>query len=245
MKVAIIQARMGAKRLPGKLLKELSGIPLLKFQNQRLTKAKIDKIVIATSLSGADDAIANFCRENSISCFRGSENDVLSRYYECAKEHKATIIIRVTGDCPLVDPKVIDETVSLLEAEQADFAANTVPPDKSYFPDGSDVEVFTFEALERAHQECKDKHDREHVTFYFWKYNNGFKTAQLTNDKNYSKYRFTVDYPQDLEVMDFLIKELDKRGQFGHLEEVAKVLDDNPQIKEKNSGYYFGIGWEQ
>ncbi len=243
---AIIQARMGASRLPGKVLKEVNGVPLLKFQVERVNHAEtVDKIIVATSSAPQDEAIADFCKKNDIECFRGDENDVLARYYECATHYGVETIVRLTGDCPLIDPVIIDETIRLLKENDIDYAANTVPPETSLYPDGSDVEVFSMQALERAHRECKDAHDREHVTFYFWKYNNDFRNLQLTHDKDYSKYRFTVDYPEDLKVIDFIIKELSIRKQFGYLNELIKILDDNPQVKEQNAQYYFGIGWKQ
>lgn len=246
MVVAIIQARMGGRRSPGKVLKEVDGIPLLKYEIDRVKKSNLlDKIVVATSNLDRNDIIENFCKINDIECFRGSEDDVLDRYYQCAKKYKAEVIVRLTADCPLLDPEVIDNTIGLLMDNNADFSANTVPPESSKYPGGSDVEVFSMKALERAHRECKDVHDREHVTFYFWKYDNSFKTTQLDYDKNFSNYRFTVDYPEDLEVVEFVIKELKKRGTFGHLKEIIDILESNPEVKEKNSRYYFGIGWKK
>lgn len=246
MITAIIQARMGSTRLPGKVLKEIDGIPLLQYQAGRIGKSElIERIIVATSSLDKDDAIEEFCNENEIEYFRGSENDVLDRYYLCAKKCKADIIVRLTADCPLVDPKVIDDAIKLLTEEQADYVANTVPPESTKFPDGSDVEVFTMEALSRAFREAKDSHDREHVTFHFWKYDNGFKTTQLDYVRDYSKYRFTVDYPEDFEVVAFVVKELKKQNSFGSLDEIIEILDLNPEIKVKNSHYTFGIGWEK
>ena len=246
MIVAIIQARMKARRLPGKVLKEVNGTPLLKFQTERIKQSSLlDSFVIATSVEPVDDAINDFCKRNNIECFRGSENDVLSRYYECAKKYQADIIVRLTGDCPLIDPRILDDTVRLLQQEGVDFSANTVPPQTSYFPDGSDVEVFTMHALKRAHQECRDLHDREHVTFYFWKQDNGFKIAQLKNAHNYSEYRITVDYPEDLEVISFVVKELKRLNMKGHLNEIVEILESNPQIAKLNASHYFGEGWDK
>lgn len=246
MIAAIIQARMGAKRLPGKVLKEVNGTPLLKFQVNRVKQsALLDKIVVATSVVPGDDAIADFCMCNKIDCFRGSENNVLGRYYECAKQYGADVIVRLTGDCPLVDPEVLDNTIRLLQQERTDFAANTVPPQTSCFPDGSDVEVFTMRALQRAYQECKNPYDREHVTFYFWKYENGFKTAQLKYKKNYSQYRFTIDYPEDLEVFSFIVSELWKQKKFGHLEEIIEICEVNPKVCRLNAHHAFGEGWQK
>lgn len=246
MIIAVIQARMGATRLPGKVLKEVAGVPLLKYQAERVRKSKLlDKVIVATSTLAIDTPIEDFCRLHKIDCFRGSETDVLDRYYQCASEYKADTIVRLTADCPLIDPTVIDATIKLFNEKQVDFAANTVPPETSKFPDGSDVEVFSMTALKRAHKEATQKSDREHVTFYFWKYNNGFKTAQLGYEGSFSGYRFTVDYPEDIEVVEFIIKELRQRNSFGLLKEIIGILDANPQVKAKNAKYHFGIGWEQ
>lgn len=237
---------MGSTRLPGKVLKEVCGKPLLQYQLERVKKAALlDKIVVATSTLPQDDAIAQFCEQCNVECFRGSENDVLARYYECAKKYKVQTIVRLTADCPLSDPDVIDEVIRLFINQRADYAANTVPLETSTFPDGSDVEVFGMEALEKAHKQCKNEHDREHVTFYFWKYNNGFKTVQLIRQENWSKYRITVDYPEDLEVVEFIIKELKTTGSFGHLEDIITILVSNEEVVQKNAKYYSGIGWEK
>ena len=246
MIIAIIQARMGSTRLPGKVLTEIDGKSLLKYQIDRINRSTLlDKIVVATSNLANDDVIEKFCKKNSIECFRGSENDVLDRYYQCAKIYNPDVIVRLTADCPLSDPAVIDAVINLFIGTNADYAANTVPPETSKYPDGSDVEVFSMKAIERAHREAISMKDREHVTFYFWKYDNGFNTAQLDNDKDYSKYRFTVDYPEDLEVVEYIIKELKKRNSFGYLKEIIDIIDSNPEIKAKNSKYYFGIGWKK
>ena len=246
MIIAIIQARMGSTRLPGKVLKEVDGTPLLKYQIDRIKKSfLLDKIIVATSTLQKDDEIEKFCEDNNIECFRGSENDVLGRYYQCAKIYNPDTVIRLTADCPLLDPKVIDRTIRLFIDENADFAANTAPIESSKFPDGSDVEVFSMKALQRAHREVLDTGDREHVTFYLWKYDNGFKTVQLDTVKDYSKYRFTVDYSEDFEVVKFIIKELKRRNSFGDLEEIIDIIESNPEIMEKNSQYYSGIGWSK
>jgi len=246
MIAAIIQARMGSTRLPGKVLKEVKGKPLLMYQIERVRVSKLlDKIIVATSNLPKDDIIADFCKKNSIDVFRGNENDVLSRYYECAKKHKADIIVRLTADCPLVDPFVIDRVISMFQKENVDYAANTVPPETARFPDGSDVEVFSMQALERAFIECSDPHDREHVTFYFWRYDNNFKTVQISQDVDWSKYRFTVDYPEDFEVVEYVFQELERRGSFGHLEEIIEIIETNQEMKEKNVKYKFGAGWKR
>ena len=246
MIAAIIQARMGSTRLPNKVMEKAEGVPLLKYQVDRARKSKLlDKIIVATTDRSKDDIIVNFCKDNGIEYFRGSENDVLNRYYECAKKFKVDTIVRLTADCPLSDPEIIDETIMLHRSSGADFTANTVPPKTQKYPSGLDVEVFSFLVLERANREVRDSHDREHVTFYFWKYNNGFKTAQLDSVKDYSKYRITVDYPEDLEVVKFIIRELKNKNIFGSTEEMTEILDKNPEIKKKNLHYDFDSGWKQ
>lgn len=244
--MVIIQARLSSTRLPGKVLKKVLDKPLLWYLVERVKKAKeINNVVIATTTNEVDGPIVEFAKTNGIDFFRGSETDVLDRYYKAALEFRADIIVRVTSDCPLIDPKVIDDTVRLYKNSKVQYAANTVPPETSKYPDGSDVEVFGIDALKRAYEESKDPLDREHVTFYFWRHDNGFKTAQLDHHNNYSKYRFTVDYPEDLDVIEFIIKELKKRNNLGHVDEIVEILDANPKIKAKNSRYYFGIGWKR
>ena len=236
---------MGSTRLPGKVMMLVDGEPLLKFQVDRIKLSKkIDKIIIATSKLPIDDEIKLFCNSYGIECYRGSEVDVLDRYFEAAKFFNANLIVRITADCPLIDPKVIDRLVKLHESSMADYSSNTVPPDTSTWPDGSDVEVFTYKALEIAHKNTTDASEREHVTFYFWKNKkNNFKLEQLSNSDNWSKYRFTVDYLEDFEVVKFLISELKRKRVFGHINEIVDILKENPRVVEINSKYHFGIGW--
>ena len=244
--VAIIQARMGSTRLPGKVLMEVQGEPLLKIMMSRAVKSKlINKIVIATSHLPKDDQIQEFCQKYSYECFRGSENDVLSRYYDCAKKLRADVIVRLTGDCPLIDPEIIDDVIYYYTEKKVDYAANTLPPETSTFPDGSDVEVFSYEALEKAYKKVKKDSEREHVTHYFWRNDDGIKTAQLRQGNNLSNYRFTVDYPEDIEVVDFIVKKLIELKTFGNLKEIIGIQDMNPEIQKINSMYYSGIGWEK
>ena len=245
---AVIQARMGSSRLPGKVLQKIDSKTLLEFQINRIQHAsKPQKIIVATSTEKEDDLIAEYCLEQDILCFRGSEQDVLSRYYECAVFHNLTTIIRLTADCPFSDPAIIDKVVNLFLEKAVDYCSNTVPPDTSHWPDGSDVEVFSFQALERAHQESTREDDREHVTFYFWKdQSRGFKSTQLLNNNNdWSKYRFTVDYPEDLTVVNLLSNEIKSRNVFGHIEEIIDILKERPDITKLNDQYYFGLGWKQ
>ena len=238
---------MGSTRLPGKVLLEINKIPLLKFQIDRIENSKkVDKIVVASTVAREDDLIESFCVNNQIEFYRGSQNDVLSRYYECASNYQADIIVRLTADCPLSDPGLIDKVVSLFLKSKADYAANTIPVKTSNWPDGSDVEVFSFEALERAQRESTSAEEREHVTFFFWKNKeNGFKTIQLDNEDDWSKYRFTIDYPEDLKVIQLLMDEIESRQVFGNIEEIIKIFKSKPEISKINEEYYFGIGWDK
>jgi spore coat polysaccharide biosynthesis protein SpsF len=245
MVIAIIQARMGSTRLPGKVLMEVNDRPLLAYQLDRISKSKkLDKIVIATSILEKDDVIENFCKEYGVDCYRGSENDVMSRYYECAKKYNPDTVVRMTADCPLIDPEIIDKVVQKFECDNVDYCGNTVPPESSRFPDGSDVEVFSMKALERSNVEVKDTRLREHVTFQFWQDKN-YTSNQYTQEKNWSKYRITVDYSEDFEVVEYVFSELKVKKIFGSLDEIIKIIDNNQEIKEKNSQYFFGQGWNK
>ncbi len=246
MITAIIQARMGATRLPGKVLKTLNNKSLLEFQLERIKLSeRIQEIIVATTNESADDEIASLCNRRGIKVFRGSQNDVLSRYYHCAKENNASTIVRLTADCPLIDPKVIDAVIDLYFSKKVDYAANTVPPETSYWPDGSDVEVFSFQALKKANEETTDISFREHVTFYFWKDTNKFLSVQLDNKQDWSNYRFTLDYPEDYEVIKLINDELLRKKLFGHIDEIIDILVSKPEIAEINKAFYFGIGWKQ
>lgn len=241
----IIQARMGSSRLPGKVLKKIKGIPSLQFQIDRIRQSVLpDKIIVATSTQACDDDIDDLCKELNISCFRGSEDDVLSRYYECAKAFNLKTIIRLTADCPLIDPKIIDETTKAFNEHFVDYCANTVPPETSTWPDGSDVEVFSFNALEKAFHEAAKENEREHVTFFFWNNeNSNFKTMQTINHEDWSDYRFTVDYPEDYEAISIIVSKL-KSNNFS-LEDVINVIKISPEIGKLNSKFSFGEGWNQ
>ena len=242
--VATIEARMTSTRLPGKVLMEVNGRPLIAYQLDRILKSKkLDRVVVATSDLDKDDAIESFCKEYGVDCYRGSENDVMGRYYDCAKLYNPNIVVRMTADCPLIDPDIIDKLVRKFEDDNIDYCANTVPPETSTFPDGSDVEVFSMKALKRANIEVKDKHRREHVTFQFWQDVN-YTSSQYTQEKDWSKYRITVDYPEDFEVVSYIFNKLKNKGICGSLKEIINIIDNNQKIKEINSKYFFGQGWK-
>ena len=236
---------MGSTRLPGKVLMEVNDRPLLAYQLDRISKSKkLDRVVVATSILEVDDAIESFCVDYGVDCYRGSENDVMSRYYDCAKKYNSDIVVRMTADCPFIDPEIIDKVVQKFKDDNVDYCGNTVPPDTNRFPDGSDIEVFSMEVLEQANLEVKDELFREHVTFQFWQ-DDKYISSQFTQNKDWSAYRITVDYPEDFEVVRYILNVLNKKRTFGNLGEIISIIDSNNEIKEKNSQYYFGQGWSK
>ena len=150
----------------------------------------------------------------------------------------------MTADCPLIDPEIIDKVVQKFKDDNVDYCANTVPPEKSKFPDGSDIEVFSMKALEMANTEVQDEHRREHVTFQFWQDLN-YTSSQYIQNKDWSNYRITVDYPEDFEVVRCILNVLNKKRTFGNLGEIISIIDSNQEIKAKNAKYYFGQGWKK
>ena len=243
MIIAIIQARMGSSRLPKKVLMDIEGTSSLKFMIDRVKKSKIiDKVVVATTIDEKDNEIVEFCYDNDILFHRGSENDVLDRYYQTAKEFKATTIVRLTSDCPLIDPNLIDGTINLYMQKKVDYASNAVPPDKKKYPDGSDVEVFSFDALQRSWIETTDLKDREHVTFYLWKRGLNFKTIMLDNEYDWGKYRITVDYKEDLDLVREIVKKLNKKNIFGSTKEIIDIIEEDKLFKI-NSMHTWGTNW--
>ena len=197
--ILIIQARMNSSRMPGKIMSKICDRPVIDYLIERVNRCRyIDDIVIATSTNELDDQIVSYCVKKSINYYRGSELDVLNRYYQASKQFKADIIVRITSDCPLIDPVIIDQVIQtyIQSKNQYDFISNTVPPPSNY-PDGMDVEVFSYELLEKANFQSKLPSQREHVTFFMWKDNN-FKTLKIDSNENFGKYRLTLDYQEDL-----------------------------------------------
>ncbi len=237
--VAIIQARMGSTRLPGKVLLDLAGEPMLARDMNRLSRAEtLDDVVIATTVESADDAIVNLCQERDWPYFRGSEEDVLDRYYRAAQEYQADAVVRVTSDCPLIEPQVVDRVVrEFLERQpEVDYAANTLPP--RTFPRGLDTEVMRFDALERAWREDENPAWREHVTPYIRRHPDRFQSYGVSNDEDLSHMRWTVDTPEDLAFVRRIYE------HFGHdrfswrkvltlLEAHPEWLDINRDVQQK------------
>lgn len=230
--VAIIQARMGSTRLPGKVLKDLGGETVLARVVNRTRRATLlDEVVVATSVLPADDAIARECEHLKVACFRGDEADVLDRYYRAAQQFAADAVVRITADCPLIDPELVDTTIRTFLEEKADYANNTSP---RTYPRGLDAEVFTFTGLERAWREAVKPYEREHVTPYFYEHPELFRVAYTREEKDYSAHRWTLDTPDDLELIRAIYARLGNRADFGW-REVLAVMEREPELAALNS----------
>jgi len=242
--VAIIQARFDSKRFPGKVLKKINNKAILEILLRRLSRSKyISRIIVACSKNNKDQAIVDICKKLKINYFIGSENDVLERYYKTAKKYKALNIVRITGDCPLIDPKVVDEVIINFFEKKVDYASNTNPPT---YPDGLDVEVFKFSALQYAFFKSKDPLEREHVTPFIVNHKK-FTKFNLKYFKNISSLRLTLDEKEDLFVLEKIIKNFKNNIYFNlknildFLRKNKKIISINNHIK-RNEGYHMNLG---
>jgi spore coat polysaccharide biosynthesis protein SpsF len=233
--VAIIQARMGSSRLPGKVMKEIAGKPMLAHVYDRIHYSRlVNRIVVATTDQPMDDPIAEFCEENGFPYFRGDQFDVLGRYYQTAAQFQAQVIVRVTGDCPLIDPQMIDDVILAFAEQKVDFAANRLPPPwKRSYPIGLDIEVCSFSALERAWQEAKLPFEREHVMPYLYDQPGRFLTLLLQHEPDYGAQRWTVDTQQDFDMVEKIIEHFYPENDFSWLD-VLDFICKNPSIEQMN-----------
>jgi spore coat polysaccharide biosynthesis protein SpsF len=230
--IAIIQARMGSTRLPGKVLMDLGGDTVLAHGVQRLRRAdRVDHVVVATTAGSRDDAIVSECSRLGAGFFRGSEADVLDRYYQAALAFHAGVVVRITSDCPLIDPGLVDEVVELRRREGADYASNCL---LRRYPRGLDTEVFTVEALERTWRQADKAYQREHVTPYMVEHPERFKLASSVAPSDYSHYRWTVDTPQDLQLLREIYARFPGEAHFDW-RAVIEVMEREPQLAEINS----------
>jgi len=234
--VAIIQARMASSRLPGKVLLNISGQPMLGWVVERTKRARLlDEVGVATTVNESDDPIVEFCQVRGYPVYRGSEFDVLDRYYQAARFFRAEVVVRITADCPLIDWNVIDHTVRQFFEQGVDFAANRLPPPwKRTYPIGLDTEVCTFAALERAWHEAKEPFEREHVMPYLYDQDGRFRVLVVHHDPDYGALRWTVDTPEDLEVIRRVFAYFKGRDDFGWLE-VLKLFEQHPELAEINA----------
>ena len=228
---AIIQARMTSTRLPGKVLMEVMGRPMLSFQIERLRLSKrIDEIIIATTTNKEDDPIVELVQKETVKVYRGSEDDVLDRYYLAAKEYKVKHIMRLTADCPLIASEVIDSIASIYFESEVDYICTG-----ETFAEGLDCEIIGFTALAKAWLEAKLESEREHVTLYIRNHPEFFKTMVKENDTDDSRYRITVDEEEDFIVVKTVLENLYKDEKiYFSIEEIKKFFNENPDTYQLN-----------
>lgn len=246
MIIAIIQARMGSTRLPGKIMKELCGKPQLWHVVKRVEScAAVDKVVLATSTAPENDAVEIFCHKSDIDCFRGDEQDVLDRYYQAALSVGAKsgdAIMRITADCPVIDPKIIGELIALFQQEKPDYASNVFPPT---YPDGLDAEIFAFDTLEKVWREAEEKAEREHVTLRIRNRSNEFAIVNLAQEQDQSSMRWTVDEPADFEVIKAVYENLYREGKVFTFSEILDFFALHPEIAKLNEKFQRNEGMNQ
>lgn len=237
--VALIQARMSSTRLPGKVLLDIGGQPMLLHVIHRAKLAgSVDLVAVVTSRREDDDPIERLCNKKGIPCFRGSLDDVLDRYYQAACHFQADAVVRLTADCPLLDPKIIDRVVQTFRQGEFDYVSNAL---ECTYPDGLDAEIFRFTALERAWKEARLKSEREHVTAYIHKHPEVFRLGSVTHEEDLSALRWTVDTPRDLEFVR-TVYSFFPNADFG-MDDILQVMKEHPEIAEINSGQQRNEGY--
>ena len=239
--LAIIQARMDSTRLPNKVLLDLAGKTVLEHVVERVKRSKmIDDIVVATTISPNDLDIVKLCSNKEIRVFCGSEDDVLDRYYQLAKLIKPEHIVRITADCPMIDPEIIDQVIQLHVDNKSDYTSNTL---KETYPDGEDIEVFRFKALRTAWENANLLSEREHVTPYIINNPDLFKLENLENKIDLSQKRWTLDEPKDFEFIKKVFSNVYVDNNNFTMNSVLKFLEENPNIESinqhiaRNEGY--------
>lgn len=247
--VAIVQARMSSTRLPGKVLVDICGQPLIKRLIDRVRATPgIDEVVVATTTNQDDDCLSTWCAEYSLPVYRGWVDDVLDRFWQCAQKYKAKIIVRVTADDPLKDPSIIQKAIELCKSlPEVDYVSNTLEPS---YPEGLDIEVFRYHALERAATEATLPSEREHVTPYIWKHPEQFMLRGFGMQPNLSHWRWTVDKLADLELVRKIFTQFSNQPLVDY-RKVIMWLNDHPEFLAMSSGtirhegYYKSINQEQ
>jgi spore coat polysaccharide biosynthesis protein SpsF len=229
--VAIVQARMGSSRLPHKVLKDLAGATVLDRVLNRMGRSRlIQETLVATTTEPADNAIVEHCERTGQKVFRGAEQDVLDRYYQAAKSTNADVVVRITSDCPLIDPEVTDATVRAFLDQRSDYTSNVRVRTYSR---GLDTEVMTVQALERAWREGTKPYQREHVTPYIYENPGKFKLHGIENDADCSQHRWTVDTPEDLQLLRAVYAQFGGRDDFGW-REVLELVEADPSLANIN-----------
>jgi len=228
--LAIIQARTGSTRLPGKSVKKINGKPLIWYIVDTVKKSKlIDEIVLATTTKEKDKILIDLAKEYGVKSFAGDENNVLDRYYQAAKKFEGDIIVRLTGDCPLQDHNVIDRIIQEFLDNEFDYVSNTLV---STFPHGLDTEVFSFNALEKSWKQATHPLETEHVTFRIKKRTDLFSTKNVYNSENMHSFRWTVDYSEDFLLIEEILKRLGNKER--NMQNILEIFEKEPELKELN-----------
>lgn len=238
--LAIIQARMGSSRLPNKILKELCGKPMLQHIVERVQNSKyIDHVMVATTVKEEDKVVKELCERIQTDCYRGSENDVLDRYFQAASKYKPKNVIRITADCPFIDPTIIDQIIQIHETGEYDYTSNTLV---ETYPDGLDTEVFKFSALEKAWKEANLASEREHVTPYI-KFKGQFKRYSVERSPSLADKRWTVDTEMDFVVVTQVYNALYDEAKMFLMADILDFLETNQQIEELNKNIIRNEGY--
>lgn len=236
----IIQARTGSSRLPNKVLKEICGKPMLQHIIERVKNcANVDHIIVATTEKEDDKKITSLCQEVGIECYRGSENDVLDRYYQAAHLYNPENVIRVTADCPLIDSQLIDEMIEIHVRGGYDYTSNTLV---ETYPDGLDAEIFKFSALEKAWKEADLASEREHVTPYI-KFKGDFKRYSVERVPSLAEKRWTVDTENDFAMVSQIYEALYRNNQYFGTDDILKFIENHKNIESINSGIIRNEGY--
>lgn len=235
MVIAILQARTSSRRLPGKVLKPLLGVPMILRELERIQQSRgIDRVVLATSTDPSDDGLTTAVQAFGVEVFRGSLSDPLDRYYRCASQYSADHVVRLTGDCPLLDGRVIDAVIEEHLRGHHDYTSNTLT---LTYPDGLDTEVMKFSALKKAWQEAKMTSEREHVTPYVLKHPEIFQLGGVTNVADYSAMRWTVDEPEDYRFVVQVYEALYPLKAAFTMEDVIELIKKRPELAQINQNF--------
>ncbi|MFA5906941.1 MAG: glycosyltransferase family protein [Desulfobacula sp.] len=241
--LAIIQARASSSRLPGKVLKPILGKPMIELHIERIQRCKnLDKLIVATSDKADDDAIEKLCKKIGIFCFRGSLNNVLDRFYQAACYFKPEHIVRLTGDCPLADPLLIDDLIDFYFNEKCDYACNDDPPT---LPDGLDAEIFSFDALKKNWEGATLRSEFEHPTLYFFNHPDKFKRSSWQNPADLSHMRWTVDEPEDFEFVEKIFTHLYEKNPRFDTNDILNILAQYPDLSKINNMFTRNEGLEK
>ena len=244
--LALLQARTSSTRLPGKVMKPILGVPMILRHIERLKRARLlEHLMVVTSGDASDDALAALCASGGIPCFRGSLDDVLDRFYQAARPLAPDTVVRLTGDCPLADPEVVDGTIAFFREGGYDYVSNALHPT---FPDGLDVEVMRFSCLEAAWRDARLKSEREHVTPYVYNHPEHFRIGHYKQATDLSRLRWTVDQPEDFVLVEGIYSALYPQKQDFSTADILALLEQRRELAEvnasvqRNEGFFKSLG---